>query len=119
MIARADAVEVEPAEPFRDLQLAEEIGWRAVAACRPVRYVYAAREAGATRARIDRDTAAFRAGRLDPARLYVILAGPVPPGARVEWVDGVALIAPTRPAPPPACLSPSPARAPSSPRSAS
>jgi hypothetical protein len=119
MIAGADAIEVEPAEPFRDLQLAEEIGWRAVAGCRPVRYVYAAREAGATRARINRDTAAFRAGRLDPARLYVILAGPAPRGAAVERIDGVRIIAPTRPAPAAVCISPRPGRVPSSPRSAS
>ena len=114
LVARSSGVQFAPAEPYVDLQLMEEIGWRAVVACRPVRYFYASREAVATRARIDADSAAFAAGRIDPTRLYVLLdAAPVPAGlaARVRRMDGVRFIPPSRPAPAPAC--------PSSPRSAS
>ena len=114
LLAGAATVEFEPAEPFRDLQLMEEIGWRAIVACRPVRYFYVSREAAATRRRIGADTAAFRAGRIDPTRLYVLLDGRTPAAlaSRVERIDGVAIIAPTAPAA-------RPGRCASSPRSAS
>ena len=113
LLARSGEVQFQPAEPFRDLQLMEEITWRAIVACRPVRYFYASREAIETRRRIDADTADFAAGRLDPGRLYVLLDGRVPAAlaGRVERIDGVAIIAPTAPAPPAICAS--------SPRSAS
>lgn len=116
VVAHAAAVEFEPAKPFSDLQLMEEVTWRAVSACRPVRYFYASRERRAVRRRIEADGALFRAGQLDPTRLYVLLDGNVPAALadRVERLDGVAIVAPTRPAPPPRCVS-----AASSPRSAS
>jgi hypothetical protein len=121
LVARADAVQFEPAEPFRDLALMEELGWRAVAACRPLRYFYTAREQRTVRARIDADSAAFRAGRIDPARLYVMLDAHVPPilAAKAERIDGVAIIAPTQGAPPPRCGRRVATPLPSSPRSAS
>ncbi len=114
LVGGASGVEFQPARPFIDLQLMEEVSWRAVAACRPVRYFYASREALATRARIDADTRAFAAGRLDPTRLYVLLdAEPAPASVadQVRLLDGVRVIPPRLPAPPPACSS--------SPRSAS
>lgn len=114
IIARSSAIQFEPAQPFADLQLMEELGWRAVVACRPVRYFYASREAVSTRVRIDADSRAFAAGRLDPTRLYVLLApDPVSSdiAAKVQQLDGIRFIPPSRPAPPPLC--------PSSPRSAS
>ncbi|QDZ06657.1 hypothetical protein FPZ24_03520 [Sphingomonas panacisoli] len=105
LVARSSSVEFEPARPFIDLQLMEEITWRTVDACRPVRFTYASRESAATRARIDVDTADFAAGRLDPTRLYVLLDGKVPRivAARVQKLDGITIIAPTTPAPPPVC----------------
>jgi hypothetical protein len=105
LVSGASSVEFEPARPFVDLQLMEEITWRAVAACRPVRFTYAARESIAMRARIDADTANFTAGRLDPTRLYVLLDGKVPPAfaGRVQKLNGVAVIAPVAPGPPPIC----------------
>jgi hypothetical protein len=115
LIASAHDVQLEPAEPFRDLQVAEEIAWRAVAACRPMTYFYASREAQATRKRIDRDTALFRAGQPVPGRLYILLDGRAPASlaAQVRFLDRIAYIAPAgRPAPP-GCVSAS------SPRSAS
>jgi hypothetical protein len=106
LVATAGDIQFDPAEPFRDLVLMEEIGWRGVAACRPLRYFYASREAQATRARIDADSRAFQAGRLVPTRLYILLgAAPVPAAvaAKVREIDGVRLIPPTRPGPPPTC----------------
>lgn len=105
LIGQAEAIEFEPAKPFVDLQLMQEITWRAVDACRPVRFTYAARESAAMRARLDADSAAFRSGRIDPARLYVLLDGVAPPAvaARVQRIDGVAIIAPTASAPAAPC----------------
>lgn len=113
LVGRAGAVHFHPPKPFADLQLMEEIAWRAVRACRPVRYFYASRETVATRARIDADARALAAGRIDPTRLYVLLEGPTPPAIadRVRVIDGVRIVPPSRPAPPPICSS--------SPRSAS
>jgi len=105
LISRTSSVEFEPAQPFVDLPLMQEITWRAVTACRPVRFTYAARESVALRARIDADSADFKAGRLDPSRLYVLLDGQAPAAvaARVQRIDGVAVIVPAAAAPPPAC----------------
>ena len=101
LVARSSSVEFEPAKPFVNLSLLQEITWRAVNACRPVRFTYAARESVALRARLDADTAAFQSGRLDPTRLYVLLDGKVPTGlaGRVQRIDGIAVIAPASPAP--------------------
>jgi hypothetical protein len=105
LVGRASGVEFEPARPSVDLQLMEEVTWRAVIACRPVRFTYASRENAAMRARIDADTAAFNSGRLDPTRLYVLLDGKVPAKlvSMARKLNGVAIIPPAEPAPPPAC----------------
>ena len=98
LIGRASAVEIEPPEPFRDLRLMEEVGWRAIGRCRPMRYIYASRIPAATQARIDADRRLFMAGRLDPARLYIVYTPQdAPPAlrARLIPIDGVAVIAPT------------------------
>lgn len=97
LVARATAIEFEPPEPYRDLQLMEEVTWRAIRACRPVRYFYASREAPTTRARIDTDAAAFREGRIDPTRFYVLLDGraPLSLAGRVRYLDGIAVIPPS------------------------
>lgn len=112
LVARAAAVEYQPADPFLDLQLLEEVTWRAVAACQPVRFFYAARQSQAVRTRLAADAAAFAAGRTDPTRLYVLLDGRAPPAlaARVRRLDGIAIIPPSAPATPPpaACVSASP-----------
>lgn len=112
LTARASAIEFQPAEPYRDLQLMEEVASRAVAACRPTRYFYASRETATVRARLAADRRLFAAGTLDPTRLYVLLGrAPVPAAvaSRVRVMDGVRLIPPSRPAPPPACSSSPPA----------
>ena len=78
----------------------EEVTWRAVTACRPVRFTYASRESAAMRTRIDADTAAFNSGRLDRTRLYVLLDGKVPAKLAnvARRLDGVAIIPPAEPA---------------------
>lgn len=107
LIGQASAVEIEPPQPDRDLQLLEEIGWRAVRRCRPMRYTYMARTPANAQARIDADRRAFVSGQLDPTRLYVLYAptdAPIGLRARVTLLDGIAVIAPTRPAGPlPGC----------------
>lgn len=95
LIAQAGSVEIEPPEPFRDLKLMEEIGWRAVHHCRPMRYFYASRISWVTQARIDADRRDFIAGPLDPTRLYVVYAPQDAPPAlrdRLIAIDGVAVI---------------------------
>ncbi|WP_210356949.1 DUF6311 domain-containing protein [Sphingomonas beigongshangi] len=107
-LAHARDVAVLPAEPTHDLQLFQEVAWRATSAAKPVRAVYAARTPRVTQVRAAADLAGFRAGRLRCGRLYLLLdAEPAPPGAAVTTLDGARIIWPR------AC------RRPSSPRSAS
>ena len=104
LVAGAGDIQFEPAKPFVDLQLMEEIGWRAVVACRPLRFFYASREARSTRGRIDADARAFQSGALVPTRLYVLLGdAPVPAtvAARVRVIDGIRIVPPAQQAPPP------------------
>lgn len=99
LIAQAGSIEIEPPEPFRDLKLMEEIGWRAVHHCRPMRYFYASRISRAAQASIDMDRRDFIAGQLDPTRLYIVYRPQDAPAAlreRLIAIDGVAVIAPTR-----------------------
>lgn len=104
LVASASAIELQPPDPHRDLRLTEEIGWRAMLACRPMRHMYVARTPRSVQARIDADRNAFLAGRIDPTRLYILYRGEKVPAAlasRVRRLDGVAFIPPERPAPPP------------------
>lgn len=113
LVAGASAVEFEPAS-YDDLPAMQELAWRAVLACRPVRSTYAARQAVTTKARIDADARIFAQGRIDPTRLYILGPGQVPAAlrSRLRRLDGIALIPPSSPAPPSACATAS------SPRSA-
>ncbi|WP_244624339.1 DUF6311 domain-containing protein [Sphingomonas sp. So64.6b] len=97
LIARAGAVDFQPPDPFGDLVVMEEIAWRAVRQCRPVPFFYASRETVATRRRLDAAARRFRAGLIDPARLYVLVDGAVPPALahRVRHLDGIAIIPPS------------------------
>ena len=114
LIARAAAVEVEPPEAFRDAQLLEEVGWRAMLACRPMRFMYVARVSRSAAARLAAERRAFLAGRVPADRLVLLYPGESVPAVlarRAVTLDGVTVIAPVAPAPPPICSS--------SPRSAS
>ena len=96
LVARADMIEFEPPEPYRDLALLEEVTWRAIVAGKPVRYFYASREPVAVKRRLANDMAAFTMGQIDSRRLYVLLDGKVPPALvdQVTRLDGVSIIAP-------------------------
>jgi hypothetical protein len=98
-IAGARDVVIMPTDVRTALDLYQEIAWRAVLAGRPVRDVYAARYGVATLQRYRAEETAFRAGQLDPRRLYVLLPGePVPPGAahRLRTLNGVRLLVAVR-----------------------
>lgn len=104
LIANASAIEMQPPDPFRNLKLIEEIGWRAMLACRPMRHMYVSRVPQSAQRRIDADRRAFLAGRTDPTRLYILYQGenaPAALAARVRMLDGIALIPPATAAPPP------------------
>ncbi|WP_294267377.1 DUF6311 domain-containing protein [uncultured Sphingomonas sp.] len=97
LIAAADDVTLAPAEAIADLQLYQELAWRAASARKPVIHVYAARTSLATRTRLMHADLNFSHGRLKPKRLYVLLPGtPVPEGARRRLVriDGLRVLAP-------------------------
>lgn len=97
LIARAGDVAFVPARPFLQQDLVQEVSWRAVATCRPVRFAYSSRQSLATRTRLAAEASAFAAGRLEPTRLYVLLDGGVPTAlaARVRHLDGAAIIPPS------------------------
>ena len=85
----------------RDLQLFQEISWRAAKIGRPINTAYAARASTATIRRLDAETAAFVRGDLVPGRLYVVMATSTLPsaaakaaGSRVLKIDGRIVIAP-------------------------
>jgi hypothetical protein len=96
LIARADMVEFEPPQPYRDLALLEEVTWRAVVMGRPVRYFYASREPVTVKHHLEADSFAFTTGQLDSRHLYVLLDGRPPPSLAglVTKIDGVSIIAP-------------------------
>ena len=98
-IASARDVTIMPPDATRQLDLFQEIAWRAIDAGRPVRLAYAARTNRVTAARLIAEERAFARGVLDPRRLYVLLPdAPLPPVApdRVLVLDGVRVILPLR-----------------------
>lgn len=94
-IAGARDVAMVPADPTRDLQLFQEVAWRAARAGVPVRSVYAARTPVDTAQRMAAEDRAFFAGRMAPGRLYVVVPGtPIPRSisALAERLDGVTIL---------------------------
>lgn len=106
IVARAAAIEFHPPENFRDLQLLEEISWRAVLACRPTRFIYAARQSYDARVRLDAEVRALAAGRINPSHLYILFDPTLVPDrirGMIRVIDGVSLIPPSVPPPRPRC----------------
>ena len=93
VIARARDVTFMPPDATAQLDLFQEIAWRAIDSGRPVRLVYAARTNAATAARLEKEARDFESGRLAPGRLYVVLPGVVvPAGQPVTLLDGVRVV---------------------------
>lgn len=95
IIAAASAVEFHPPSVTEDLQLLQEISWRAMLACRPTRFTYAARESDQTRVRLAREVAALALGRIDPHHLYILFdPASLAPAlrSRVQILDGISYI---------------------------
>lgn len=96
-IAAAHDVTIMPPDAVQELDLFQEVAWRAVDARRPVRLVYASRGNEVTKARLKREEQAFNRGDLDPHRLYVLLPQarlPKVAADRIAILDGVRVILP-------------------------
>jgi hypothetical protein len=107
LIGQAADVQFAPAANYKDLNLQEEIAWRAITACRPVplRFFTVSREREAVRRRLDADLARLHQGSPAPDRLYVFLEGSVPPmlEAHAVEIDGITVLPPFTPLPPSNC----------------
>lgn len=96
-ISAAHDVTIMPPNAVEQLDLFQELAWRAVDAGRPIRLVYASRSNEVTKARLKREEEAFDRGDLDPHRLYVLLPQaklPKVAADRVAMLDGVRVILP-------------------------
>lgn len=96
-ISSAKDVTFAPPEATAQLDLFQEVAWRAVAEGKPVRVVYSARDTRITRERLAAEQADFNADRLAPDRLYVLLpSAVVPPSgvSRLAILDGVRVLLP-------------------------
>ncbi|MBS0479520.1 MAG: hypothetical protein JSR79_09490 [Proteobacteria bacterium] len=97
VIAQARDVTFAPPDATRDLELFQEIAWRATSIGRPVRLAYTARVSERTADRLSAEQRAFESGQLDPERLYVVLRGEQVPDAgrdRLMILDGVRILRP-------------------------
>lgn len=96
-IALSRDVTFVPGDATLQLDLFQEVAWRAVDARRPVRIVYAARNNRNTTRRLLAEDQDFAAGRLDPHRLYILLPNtiiPIQATERFMILDGVKIILP-------------------------
>lgn len=96
LIARARQVDFTPADAFINLEVMEEITWRAVAAQRPVGFTYTSRTSRATRERTAAERLAFERGLVPPGHLVIVQDGvvPAPLAPRAIRIDGVTVIVP-------------------------
>ena len=96
LIARARQVDFTPADAFINLEVMEEITWRAVRARRPVGFTYTSRTSRATKLRTAADRQAFERGVVKPGHLVIVQDGAVPAtlALRAMRIDGVTVIAP-------------------------
>lgn len=95
IIAASCDIAFVPGDPTLDLALYQEVAWRAASQRRAVRSVYAARTSPASAARVERETRAFRQGRIVPGRLYILMPGePLPPALRphARRLDGIVVV---------------------------
>ena len=97
LIKGSRSVAFMPDDVTSDLDLFQEVAWRAIDADRPVTNVYAARVSRASAARVAAEQRAFWHGDLVPGRLYVMLPGAVVPAPARPFavtLDGTTVVAP-------------------------
>jgi hypothetical protein len=99
LVSQSRSIAFIPGDVTGDLNLFQEIAWRAVKNGRMVTTVYAARTSRITARRLNAEGAAFARGELVPGRLYILRAGSHLPAAAAPHVlrlDGVTVVAPFR-----------------------
>jgi hypothetical protein len=99
LIRQSQSIAFIPGDVTGDLNLFQEIAWRAVKEGHPVANVYAARTNRVSVNRLNAEGAAFARGDLVPGRLYILLTSSPLPAAAVSRrlrLDGVTVIAPYR-----------------------
>lgn len=97
LVNRSRSIAFMPDAVTDDLDLFQEVSWRAIKLGRPVSNVYAARVSRASAQRMEAEQADFVHGRFVPGRLYVLLPGTALPAAarpNVLTLDDVTVIAP-------------------------
>lgn len=97
MVNGARSVAFYPTEVTIDLDLFQEVAWRAASAGKPVSNVYAARVSRTSAARSAAEETAFARGALVPGRFYVVaphIALPRAIRGRTTMLDGVTVVAP-------------------------
>lgn len=95
LIAQARDIAFVPADVTKDLGVFQEIAWRAARTQVPVRSVYAARASLESAARQEQETDRFRAGKVVPGRLYILIDGePIPPPliGNARLLDGITIV---------------------------
>ena len=95
LVAQARDIAFVPSDVTKELDVFQEVAWRAAKAKVPVRAVYAARPSLASNARQSAETAAFHAGEVVPGRLYILIGGeliPPPLLARARLLDGITIV---------------------------
>lgn len=100
LVRDSTSIAFMPGDVTSNLDVFQEVAWRAVKAGRPVTTVYAARTSAATNDRLAREWTAFRSGAFVPGRLYVLLPGaqlPAQATARMLTLDDVTVIRPSSP----------------------
>lgn len=103
LVGQAAQIDFRPTSHVQDLQLLQELSWRAMRACRSTNRTYVARESRRSRARLALESTMLAAGRVDPTHLYILSEGALLHPAlrpRVQRLDGVAFLPATRPGKP-------------------
>lgn len=97
LVRRSSSITFMPEDVQAQLEVFQEVAWRAAKLGTPVQNIYAARTSRRSAERYAEARAAFARGDLDPGRLYILLPDtPLPPEARrrLMTIDGVQVVAP-------------------------
>ncbi|OYX37488.1 MULTISPECIES: DUF6311 domain-containing protein [unclassified Sphingomonas] len=99
LVAQAAQIDFHPTSHVQDLQLLQELSWRAMHACRSTNRTYVARESRRSRARLASESTMLAAGKVEPTHLYILSERAIVHPAlqpRIRRLDGVAILPATR-----------------------